>query len=79
MHKCNHQAYHYIFQLQYFNSSINTGYYVIDGENLAGNGSPVQKEVQYSPKVEWVAYDISFKTTDDEDKQGNKLIHFVFQ
>ena len=43
---------------------------MVNGENLAGKVSSVQTEVQYSPKIEWVAYDISFKITDDENNPG---------
>merc|ERR1719427_1730318 len=42
------------------------GTYVVNGEELAeGKMDPVQKEISYCPHIEWVAYDISYRTKGD--------------
>jgi len=44
---------------------------VVGDKNLAEHKSkPVQTEVQYSPEIDWVAYDISYKTKENPEKQG---------
>ena len=47
--------------------------YVVDGENLnQKNYKPVQLEVQYCPQIEWIAYDISFRTEEDNKNHGRR-------
>lgn len=42
------------------------GAYMVGGKNLQEDKriSPIQLEVQYTPTIEWVAYDISYKSND---------------
>ena len=49
--------------------------YVVDGNNLSPDKcKPVQTEVQYTPEIDWIAYDISYKTEEDPEKQGTLYI-----
>ncbi|XP_066910287.1 RNA-editing ligase 2, mitochondrial-like isoform X2 [Clytia hemisphaerica] len=55
------------------------GHYKVDGETLKGvkKCSPVQLEVLYTPNIEWVAYDISYKTADSETTKQEYLDYDV--
>uniref|UniRef100_A0A7M5USC7 RNA ligase domain-containing protein n=1 Tax=Clytia hemisphaerica TaxID=252671 RepID=A0A7M5USC7_9CNID len=55
------------------------GLYEVDGETLKGakKCSPVQLEVLYTPNIEWVAYDISYKTTDSKTTEQEYLDYEV--
>lgn len=44
------------------------GVYVVDGvDTNSGNFKHVQTEIQYCPHIEWIAYDISYRTVGNHD------------
>ena len=50
---------------------------MVDGENFADKETkPVQMEVQYTPDINWVAFDISYTTKADSQKDG--ILHFRY-
>lgn len=58
-----------IFQVSIW-GELYGGTYIVDGENLNKlKMNPVQREIEYSPRIEWVAYDISYRTEKDKFEQ----------
>ena len=41
------------------------GNYEVTGRKLSV--IPVQKEIKYSPEIEWLAFDITYKTKESEE------------